>query len=530
MDRMMFRGVHPAGLLRQVLEELKPMSDRAEGTMRIVVACLLVWLVMLTFRNPMADIGVFMVFVFMQRSTLMTRYVAVVTIVALTLCSLCIIGIAEVSWNIPWLRILLWGGLFWSSYYMMSRFERFGAVFVITVSFGAVFCFEFDQTGSRPNVIVSQLGWLWCAIGLAMIFTMACQYLFSAPTVLDLLRIQARRTLNLARTHCIERARGGLSPMTLGMVGVARDQVGMLRKFGLLTTMQSENCRRIFTAVQAIDRVALERREGGTNDQSGEENDPDSKVWLRVASHLRHLERRLLYGEGTKNDSGERGERLSEEGIVDPALAGAVRGLLDAEACLDDPERKVMIGAPVVRAEERTVTSTKDFSDSEFATRATVATMACYMFASMTDWSGIHTCMITCAVTAMNNVDSQIFKQRLRIIGAATGGLMGFLAMFIIPHADNLTGVMLIAAAGIAASAWVFMGREKYSYAGMQMGLAFVMLVMQEPHATTGFTVIRDRLVGILIGLMAMRYAFIWWTPKYIRSAEPAPAERFSPV
>jgi len=59
--------------------------------------------------------------------------------------------------------------------------------------------------------------------------------------------------------------------------------------------------------------------------------------------------------------------------------------------------------------------------------------MACYMFAGMTDWSGIHTCMITCAVTAMNNVDSQVFKQRLRLIGASIGGLIGFLAMFLIP-------------------------------------------------------------------------------------------------
>jgi multidrug resistance protein MdtO len=152
------------------------------------------------------------------------------------------------------------------------------------------------------------------------------------------------------------------------------------------------------------------------------------------------------------------------------------------------------------------------------------------MFASMTDWSGIHTCMITCAVSAMNNVDSQVFKQRLRIIGASIGGLMGFLAMFLIPHMDNLMGVLLIMALGTGISAWVCMGRVKYSYIGVQMGLAFVMLVAQDPHATTEFTVIRDRLVGILVGLFAMRYAFIWWTPKYIRGIEHASAPRLSPI
>ena len=74
------------------------------------------------------------------------------------------------------------------------------------------------------------------------------------------------------------------------------------------------------------------------------------------------------------------------------------------------------------------------------------------------------------------------------------------------------------------------MGREKYSYVGLQMGIAVVMLIAQDPHATTGFTVIRDRLVGILLGLMAMRYAFVWWTPKYIRGLDPAPVSRLSPI
>jgi len=138
--------------------------------------------------------------------------------------------------------------------------------------------------------------------------------------------------------------------------------------------------------------------------------------------------------------------------------------------------------------------------------------------------------MITCAVSAMNNVDSQVFKQRLRIIGASIGGLIGFLAMFLIPHMDNLMGVLIIMGVAVYLSAWVSMGREKYSYVGLQMGIAVVMLIAQDPHATTGFTVIRDRLVGILLGLMAMRYAFVWWTPKYIRGLDPVPVSRLSPI
>ena len=58
--------VEVSKFFRQVLEELKPLPDRFGGTLRMVCACLLIWIVALTFRNPMADLGVFMVFIFLQ--------------------------------------------------------------------------------------------------------------------------------------------------------------------------------------------------------------------------------------------------------------------------------------------------------------------------------------------------------------------------------------------------------------------------------------------------------------------------------
>ena len=344
------------------------------------------------------------------------------------------------------------------------------------------------------------------------------EYLFGAKSALDLLRSQVGRALDLTESHCLARAHGRLSPLTLGVnMGVPQDQAKMLRKFGDLTDLQRANCHRILSAVGENDRLAFEGDLSVPLDASAREG------WLRVASHLHMLRKRLFLPVTERGAAPEQEETVV---ISDPALSAVMGKLHEAEACLIDPGSD----AAVSIREEAKAPVRKDFSDAEFATRATAATMACYMFASMTDWSGIHTCMITCAVTAMNNVDSQIFKQRLRIIGASIGGLIGFLAMFLIPHMDNLMGVLLIMGVGVGISAWVSMGREKYSYMGIQMGMAVVMLIAQGPHATTEFTVIRDRLVGILLGLIVMRYAFVWWTPKYIRGREPAPAWRLSPV
>ena len=517
-------GFTLSGVFRQVLEELKPLPDRFGGTMRMVSACLLVWIVVLTFRNPMADLGVFMVFIFLQKNKMMTRFVAVLVIVALIISSLWIFAIAYLSWNINWLRVLLWGVMFWINYYCMSRLPKVNVVFMLPISFASIFCFSFDQD-PNPNYLISQLGWVWCAIGLTIMGSFLVEYFFGAPSALDLLRAEVRRGMDRIEIHCLKRAGGQLSPLELGVnTGVALDQAKMIQKFGGLTPLQRENCTRIVLALGEIDRVAFE------GDLSVPPSASDREDWHHVARYLDRLRKRLLQGEEWHRAQIADGEVSDTHAFGNARLAEAMQELMDAEACLDAKGGRLGLSSKTT-PEEHTVVERKDFTDAEFATRATVATMACYMFASMTDWSGIHTCMITCAVSAMNNVDSQVFKQRLRIIGASIGGLMGFLSMFLIPHMDNLMGVLLIMALGTGISAWVCMGRVKYSYIGVQMGLAFVMLVAQDPHATTEFTVIRDRLVGILVGLFAMRYAFIWWTPKYIRGEEPVvPTPRLIPI
>ena len=48
---------------------------------------------------------------------------------------------------------------------------------------------------------------------------------------------------------------------------------------------------------------------------------------------------------------------------------------------------------------------------TSFALRATLATMGCYVFMSLADWTEIHTCMITCVVTALAVAEEREHKQ-----------------------------------------------------------------------------------------------------------------------
>ena len=123
--------------------------------------------------------------------------------------------------------------------------------------------------------------------------------------------------------------------------------------------------------------------------------------------------------------------------------------------------------------------------------------------------------MITCVVTALSTVGEQRQKQLLRLTGVYAGGLMGLAAViYIVPNLDTIVGLLLLVAAGTACCGWVAAGSVRSSYAGFQMALAFFIMLLPGFETSIDLTNIRDRFVGILVGVMAMWIFFdhVWHT------------------
>jgi multidrug resistance protein MdtO len=149
----------------------------------------------------------------------------------------------------------------------------------------------------------------------------------------------------------------------------------------------------------------------------------------------------------------------------------------------------------------------------QYALKTTAAAVTCYLAYSLIGWQGIHTAMITCYVAALGTTGETVHKLALRIGGCLVGALMGFLAIaFVIPHLDSVGGLAVLVFAGLLPAAWVAAGSQRISYAGVQIGLAFLLTILTGFGPSVDMDAGRDRIVGILLGNTVVYLVFtgIW--------------------
>jgi len=98
----------------------------------------------------------------------------------------------------------------------------------------------------------------------------------------------------------------------------------------------------------------------------------------------------------------------------------------------------------------------------------------------------------------------------LRISGALVGGLViGMGAqILILPYMDTIAGFTVLYIAVIAAAAWVATSSPRLSYFGVQLAVAFCVINLQEFHFQASLSIARDRVIGILLGLVMMWFFF----------------------
>jgi uncharacterized membrane protein YccC len=148
-----------------------------------------------------------------------------------------------------------------------------------------------------------------------------------------------------------------------------------------------------------------------------------------------------------------------------------------------------------------------------FALKVTLAAMFCYIFYSAIDWSGIHTALITCTFIALESTEATLYKGTSRIVGCVIGGALAlFTIVFLMPHMETIASLVVVVAFASAIAGWVATGSQRISYAGLQIAFAFFYSVFQGYAPDTDLDNVRNRVIGILLGLIVtgLVFQYIW--------------------
>jgi uncharacterized membrane protein YccC len=153
-----------------------------------------------------------------------------------------------------------------------------------------------------------------------------------------------------------------------------------------------------------------------------------------------------------------------------------------------------------------------------FALKVTFAAMFCYIVYEAIDWSGIHTAFITCTFIALESTEATLYKGTLRIVGCVIGGALAlFTIVFLMPHMETIASLIVVVAFACVIAGWVAAGSERISYAGLQIAFAFFYSVFQGYAPDTDLDNVRNRVIGILLGLIVTAFVFQYIWPERAR-------------
>ena len=228
-------------------------------------------------------------------------------------------------------------------------------------------------------------------------------------------------------------------------------------------------------------------------------------AWLRIednacdvlvpaAAFCRAAERALRTGEAPRAEPAA----ITATGAARP-VADAISHTLRmiAEILTAPPSAAAPVKSGGAARSARRLLAADAFSNPghvHFALKLTMAVMTCYFIESLADWPAIGTGVPTCFMVALGTVGETLHKATLRIVGALFGAGLGLGAILLLmPRMTSLGDLFLLLAPVTLLAAWIASGTERIAYAGVQIGLAFYLVVLHGTGPTVDMYTARDR-------------------------------------
>ncbi|AXL51108.1 multidrug efflux system protein MdtO [Paraburkholderia caffeinilytica] len=515
-----------AGFLRS---ELGGFPGRANVAMRSVLGCAIVIVVSMTLQVPELALSLIAVFFVTQSNIVLTRLVALLAVIGTTCAIACIIGVYRLTFDYPLLRIIVASAIFFCSAYLMRAVAKLGLVFFL-VSLIVIYAQTFVDQTDNAEALVRNCLWVWVAVNYPIVLSLIINTLFLPAEPEQQLRAAMQRQLATARARLAVMIDTNAPAVHIGSLDLERGALALqkLLRFSTMRHHYSEEdasawlacvtvVSRIFEAAAVLPEHAV-AHDAGQIDAIRVVQDElvsldhaigDNLQWRHWGASrqapvstsipaLDAMQRALnVFSEATRG-------AVAPPQPEDAATGGAAEE--SEKAAKAEQAAKATEAAKATKAAPHSAQPEPDLFANpryvRFALRTLFSVLICYVFYNAVNWPGIHTIMLTCLVVALPSLGASSRQGVLRIGGALIGSALAlFMVAFVIPQLESVTGLLLMSLPVIALGAWVAAGSERISYAGIQIMFTFALALLQSFSPPSDLTEIRDRIVGILLGV-----------------------------
>lgn len=496
------RGIWPRPNV--VLRLLAPMPGRLEAATRIALICALTTLVACIYTTPWAAISAYVVFFMIRPDRVTSIALSVAMLILVTVVLGLIIAIAvfcmdDPMWRVLWMVTLSVGLLFLTS---ASKLRPVGAILAMIVGFGL------DELGIAPvgELATRALLYVWLMVAIPVGVTIIVNLLIG-PSPRRLASQALARRLRLAADY-------------LGAPDTDRAAIAASLREGNQTIATWLRLSKVEGSTSLADLAALQQAVASTTailvavDLCASE--PQARLPEPIAAPIIET-LQAMSGMLEKGGYPVDIELTLPAHDALPPLAQAVvtelRSAIVSFAVAENapaPEKP----QPAKKPGGFFVQDARTNPDHlRYALKTTAAAMFCYLLYMQLDWSGIHTCFITCYVVSLSSTAETIEKLTLRIIGCLVGAALGVATIvWVLPTMTSVTELVVLIFVGMWLSAWVAQGSPRIAYAGFQIAFAFLLCVLQGPSPAFDLTIARDRIIGILLGNVVVYLMFtrVW--------------------
>ena len=496
-------------------EELAPYPGRAGTIARMVLAATLVMIICVTFRIPYAFEGAIYTFIVLRESPRATLQSAGAALLSVGIGAAYVLISAGFVISVPILHFLWVIGSFFLTFYALSAMINYGAASTFAIMI-AVAVPIWDRHVSAETNVEDTL-WLTLAVSIGAVISVAVELAFARVNPGDDIVLPIAERLSAVESLLACYAEG-CPPDNASKNKVIR--FGMLGTSSLRRLLRRSDYSAQYR-VQMSGVVALVGRlvdiTATLTELSFEPTESDEKQLRALGATIAIIRTDLM------------NRRLSSSIHFDSDHAFSHVPLLTEmqnivsfipQAFTDSESMKVHL--PASRDMSRSKLMHQDaFVNPEhlkFALRGCLAASGCYIIYNSIAWPGIGApAMATCLLTAVSTVGASRQRQIVRFAAFVVGGfLIGIGSeIFILPHIDSIPGFTIFFTLVIALAAWFMTSSPRLSYFGFQIVVVFTLINLQEFARQTSLAAVRDRVVGVGLGLCMMWLVFdqLWSAP-----------------